>query len=109
MIPNHIPTHVPSLMGPLEVHQDPTMEERKLLGEACMRERKIRIQPSMHPLTAWQTLFHEMIHVVLFDAGVKLAHDKEEAVCDAMGTFLAEALRGGFLAVSPGSASESPL
>jgi Zn-dependent peptidase ImmA (M78 family) len=46
------------------------------------------------------TLFHEMAHVALHDAGVAIGDDAtEERVCDAIGTYMAGSLLAGFLAL----------
>lgn len=53
-------------------------------GRCDFESRTIYIRPRIARTLAWLTLEHEIVHAILFDAGVKLSDAKEEAVCDAI-------------------------
>lgn len=68
-------------------------------GKTEFKPRLIKLHKDQHPATAWATYWHEVVHLALFDAGTKLTPRDEERVCDALGTYLAAAVRSGFLKV----------
>lgn len=87
-----------SLLGPVKVL------EKKLDGLFGITEytpRTITLDEGQHPALAWSVFWHEVTHLVLFDAGVKLPPKDAERVCDAFGTYLAAAVRSGYLKVTP--------
>ena len=58
--------------------------------------REVKIAQHMHPIADWQTVGHELAHVILHDAGAQLDEKQEEAVCDAFGSYIAAfVLNGG--------------
>lgn len=100
-----IPAQVWSQLGPIEVRlvKVPNVDGKEDLdaygrwdggkrdievGEACVSSQM-------------QTLFHEMIHIALWDAGAHNAFtdDAKEVICDAVGTYLAGAALHGWLAL----------
>jgi hypothetical protein len=99
--PSKFPAEVFSVLGPLPViRNDDLVEDREAFGETHFRPRTIVVDgKKSSPETRWSTLFHEMTHVALWDGGVhqSLTHEQREGVCDAMGTYLAAAVRAGFL------------
>lgn len=62
----------------------PAKEDESVMGVWRPESRQVEIKDGMHGATTHHTLLHERVHVALFDAGVKLTHDQEEAVCDAV-------------------------
>jgi hypothetical protein len=96
-----LPSAVPSLIGPVEVIQ--STETNRLLDRAgeCgnfrMDAREIRVHGKMPAAMQWQTLGHEMMHVILEDSGMKyvLEENHQEAVADAFGTWFANAIASG--------------
>jgi hypothetical protein len=85
-----LPSSVFSLLGPVPVLvMDLSTEEggnETLLGIWNAARRDIRVRPLMAPVTALHTLYHEQTHCWLWDAGVRLTSEQEEAVCDAIAT-----------------------
>jgi hypothetical protein len=61
--------------------------------------REIQLDATAGNATQLQTLAHEMGHVALWDAGTTdiLTSQQEEAVCNAMGSYLAAAIREGWI------------
>lgn len=91
-----VPSVAFSLLGPIEVRQG---KLRNLHGFTEFLPRTITLHADQHPAMLWSTYWHEVVHLALFDAGVKLDEELEERVCDALGTYLAAAVRSGFLEV----------
>ena len=84
-----IPKSVRSSAGPVPVKivrnlTAPDKPTEKLMGYFDPMRREIMIHSGMSRLTQWTTLRHELIHALLFDAGVRLRHDVEEKVCDVI-------------------------
>src|SRR5690242_3163492 len=94
-----IPATAFSHLGPVPVIPDGMPREELGLWEPG--PRTIKIQDDAVPAAKWQTFWHESMHTALSDAGVKLPPKVEESVCDAIGTYLAAAMRAGFLKVTP--------
>lgn len=65
--------------------------------EAASRTIRINSEPCAD--TQITTLFHEMTHVALWDAGGQnvLSDAQTEFVCDALGSYLGGATKAGFL------------
>jgi hypothetical protein len=93
-----LPTSAFTLLGPVSVTQCELAENH---GETNLLNRTIEIKEGQHLGLSWSVYWHEVCHLLLFDAGVKLTKAQEELVCDAMGTYFAAAIRGGFLKVTP--------
>lgn len=49
--------------------------------------RIITVRPGLSRIVAHMTLEHELVHAILFDAGVRLPEQKEEAVADAISNY----------------------
>lgn len=89
-----------SHLGPVKVRQADLSAEG-LHGSFSFYPRIITIHAEQNPAVAWCTYWHEVVHLCLFDAGTKLPSAAEERVADAIGTYLAAAVRSGFLKVTP--------
>lgn len=92
-----------SVLGPLPVSISPTLEkEDKALGMARFKSRTMVLDAELCPATEWQTFWHEVAHLAMWDAGVNdgLTHDLEEQVCNAMGTYFAAAMQAGYITVN---------
>lgn len=93
-----------SVLGPIEVADlvAPPPEAGDAVGLYKYVERRIEIEPKMAPEARWSTLWHEAVHVALNDSGVQnvLTKDQAEAVCDAVGGYLAAMMRAGRLRVT---------
>lgn len=63
-------------------------EDESVMGVWRPEVREVEIKSGMHGATMWQTLWHERVHCALFDAGVKLTHDQEESVSDAIASHI---------------------
>lgn len=68
---------------------------KALCGQFDWGPRVIRIAKNLSPITAWQTLAHEHLHVVFYDAGIHLPDKVEERVCDSYGSFMTAFILGG--------------
>jgi hypothetical protein len=93
-----------SPQGPLPVTVvDDLAETQRAWGQFAMGERSIQLEGaaacSAHRL---QTLCHEIVHLALWDSGVHNLLDSklEEAVCDAVGSYLSGAIQAGFIKLS---------
>lgn len=67
--------------------------DRGVLGRCDYESRTIYVKPKIARTLALLTLEHEIVHAILFDAGVKLSDAKAEAVCDAIALARVHALR----------------
>lgn len=63
---------------------DKEKRDEYVFGECDVEARTITIRPGLSRTVAHMTLQHELVHAILFDAGVKLSGVKEECVCDAI-------------------------
>lgn len=84
-----LPSVIDLPAGPYRVvRTDPTTHEdaptSRVWGRCDYETRTIYVRPKIARTLAWLTLEHEIVHAILFDAGVKLSDTKEEAVCDAI-------------------------
>ena len=87
-----LPREVRLPAGPYRVIRAvPVCNERKkdeyVFGECNVEARTITIRPGLSRTVAHMTLEHEIVHAILFDAGVKLSEVKEECVCDAISNY----------------------
>lgn len=99
-----LPSEVHSSLGPLPVSLSDTLSEKEgAVGIVDLRTRSIRIDSGCNGEARWQTLFHELTHVALYDGGATdaLTREQEELVCNAVGSFLAAMMKAGKLKVSP--------
>jgi Zn-dependent peptidase ImmA (M78 family) len=97
-----LPAALDSAMGAVRVAIDPQLMEREsCFGKVDFQARVITIDGAGSRETQWQTLGHELIHLILSDAGLNelLDHDVEEALCTAVGSWLAASVRNGTLSV----------
>lgn len=94
-----LPTLLHSVLGNLKVVHEEELEGGKDRGQALLVHRKIKVDPAMDDRQQAQTFWHEAIHYALFDSGVHnvLTSRQEEAVCDAVGGFLAALMQNGQL------------
>jgi Zn-dependent peptidase ImmA (M78 family) len=65
---------------------DPACPKEALFGYWNPMLRVILIRTGMDPAATLQTLWHERVHMILSDAGVKLRQKDEEAVADSIAT-----------------------
>jgi hypothetical protein len=92
-----IPATVHSQLGPVRIEwcdELKAFDGDNALGLWCPEERCIRLKRGLHPITAWATLKHEWIHVVVWDAGVGLTSEVEERVADAISAALVAEMLG---------------
>lgn len=103
-----LPAFVWSALGPvpvklvkdLKVSDSPT-EEQEAFGTWDENRRAISIEPTACAPTQIKTLFHEMTHVALNDAGVNNTFNEAaiETVCDVLGSYLAGAAIAGYITI----------
>lgn len=95
-----LPKSVFSVLGDVPVFLDQKIDyTESAMGLIEGRQRRITISPNQTDIAGWATLFHEMTHLAMWDSGVHntLTKDQAEAVCDALGTYLAAAMQAGRL------------
>jgi hypothetical protein len=93
-----VPSRVFSVLGMLPVTHKTELTD---LGELDFTTRSINLQANLVLSRAWQVYWHEVTHLALHDGGVQdLDAELEERVCDALGTYLAAAIRSGFLKIN---------
>lgn len=98
-----LPKEVFSVLGPLPVAIESDLTEKEsALGITRFRPRHIGIDAGSGPETQWQTLGHEITHVAMWDGGCHdiLTNEQAEAVCNALGTYLAAAVRAGYIKIT---------
>jgi hypothetical protein len=93
-----IPSQVFSVHGPVQVSE---RELEGLLGETRFDDRSVVLHSNAVPLTKWITYWHEAVHVALWDSGAHngLTKELEETICDAIGNYLAGAVKAGHIKV----------
>lgn len=99
-----IPPTAFSHLGPLPVCLLDGMADREgALGKWQEGERRILLDPKTQQVAQWATFWHEIGHVVMWDGAVsqQLSIKQQEAVCDALGTYMAAAMQAGFITVHP--------
>jgi hypothetical protein len=91
-----------SSLGPLKVVFLGVKAARKMCGKFSFVKRTISIAPAMDLKAQWMTLWHEATHAALADSGANnvLTHEQAEAICDAMGNYLAAMMVAGWLTVT---------
>jgi hypothetical protein len=96
-----LPKAVFSVLGNLPLKKTKDGLDDTDFGEFLFQERLVKIRPGLSPDMEWPTYWHEAAHVALYDAGVshQLSEKQEEAICDAMGTYLSAMMRAGMLKV----------
>jgi hypothetical protein len=93
-----IPDEVHTSVGPITVVWESGLVEReRCVGKFEWRSRTITLDEGLAPHSAWATLYHELTHAWLMDAGlVTMDHEMEERVCDIVAAArVAELARGG--------------
>lgn len=101
-----LPGAVWSQHGPVSVTvgavQDRT-ERGYTFGRISMTRREISLDEDCVPRVQWATLGHEIGELLLFDAGLPNILDEcvKEAICDAIGSWIAGAVLDGSLKFAP--------
>ena len=84
----------------LAVEGDEDGKEFRAWGAFGTGSRVIELEADASPATQWATLFHEIVEAALWDTGVHNlmpAEPLKEAVCDAIGGYLAGMVKYGGL------------
>lgn len=96
-----IPKSIFSALGEIPVR---SMSRKEADDDDCTGKydptpREIRLFDKSDPAQRWRVLCHEIIHVPLYERGLEyiLTEKQTEAVCDAVGNFLAEMVVAGRL------------
>jgi hypothetical protein len=99
-----LPAVVYSQLGPVPVRVDPELNREaepseELFGRFNKASRAIAINGTSCHHAQLGTLMHEIAHVAMWDAGTDniLSEAQSEAVCDAIGTYLAAAVVAGYV------------
>lgn len=113
MAPPKLPTKLWSAQGCVTVVLDPQLVAREgALGlwEGHPRRVSVATGPDIGPEIQWTSFWHEVVEMILWDSGLHylLQGDLKEAVCDAVGAYLAGAtLAGRVRVVSPRARTEA--
>lgn len=104
-----LPKALFSVLGPVPIEMAPDLDGGDALGVFDERTRKILIERDMPKTTQWSTLLHELCHLALWDGGLvgRISNEQEEAICDAIGNYLAASLYAGHLLVKGSDATVS--
>lgn len=100
-----LPSQVFTHLGPVPVSLDGEMAQKEkdddfsTYGLFCKQKRTVKVDAQSAPESQLSTLLHECVHIALWDAGTAniLTDVQTEAVCDALGTYLAAAVIAGYL------------
>jgi hypothetical protein len=93
-----LPKSLHSQLGPVtvEVVHKLKVNDEQVFGHFSGWNRLIRVNAAPDALMRIQSLYHEWMHMVLFDAGLHNAFTKEqqEMLCDVVGTARAVEVMG---------------
>jgi Zn-dependent peptidase ImmA (M78 family) len=82
-----LPKRLPSQLGPIKVRLVKRAGKDNL-GRYDMATRVIEVISGASRVMQWQTLYHELAHAILSDAGLHNAftHEQQEVLCDVFAT-----------------------
>lgn len=85
-----LPATVWSVLGPIPVIETEEGLGENDLGSFDYHARVIRVRPGLQVQQRDQTLQHEWVHALIWDAGFHnaLTHELEEQICDVIATAL---------------------
>jgi hypothetical protein len=96
-----LPRTVHSYLGPVPVTVVPqsAFPNAVNVGQWSERHRQIMLSDDLSADAAVQVLCHEMVHVALTDSGAGhiLEQKAGEMLCDALGYYIASAVRSGHI------------
>lgn len=96
-----LPSHVYSQLGPVPVVAVAglLLKDDPVFGHWDPVKRQVEVDPSACDAARVATLYHEVVHLALGDAGAADAfnQDQQEVICNAVGTYLAAATLAGYL------------
>lgn len=98
-----LPASVYSMLGPIPVTKVKGLAtDKEAFGIWGTEQRDVKIDADVCLHNQLATLFHECAHIAMTDSGVaNYIDDKtQEAVADAIGTYLAAAMLQGYLKFS---------
>jgi hypothetical protein len=79
---------LPSTLGAVRIQRVPGLKDsndKDCLGLWSPKERLVKIEAELALTAAWHTLWHEWVHVVMWDAGlVGLRNVDEERIADVV-------------------------
>lgn len=88
--PAPLPSTLPGLGGPitLRIEDNPTNGGREVLGLSDFLQRTLTLRKNLAPAVQAATLYHELFHFALWDAGQHQRLDDEliEVLCDIVGS-----------------------
>ena len=81
-----IPASLRTVLGPAPIRTVRGLVKREgSAGKVKLGRRVIKIDDELSREAAWQTAWHEWVHLVLYEAGVKVQDaDLEERICDVI-------------------------
>lgn len=80
---SRLPAAMPGLAGSILVRWHPKMPGDDAGGWDA-RKRVVTLATDLSPLVQEQAFWHEWVHSILDDTGVRLSAGKEEDVCNAL-------------------------
>lgn len=101
-----LPAFLHSQAGPVpvDVRRNVKYDGTVVFGRFSSWERKVYVNETPHEFMQHQTLYHEWMHMVLFDAGLNniFTKDQQELLCDIVGTARAVEIREAAKAAQTG-------
>lgn len=93
-----LPSSIRSPLGqvPVVVVADLQCNDEPALGCFDVEQRRIAIKDSVPLIVQWQALFHEEVHLILWDSGHSTHDAAEEGIADAIATARAADLLARF-------------
>lgn len=97
-----LPKQVFSVLGNMPLLRGPEDCPDDAFGIFKKNDGVVAIAPDVSDRMLWPTYWHEAAHVALYDSGCEnhLTNKQLEAICDAMGTYLAAMMSAGMLQVT---------
>lgn len=86
-----LPRTVPGLGGRIKVLRPVQIDAGASWGEWDAEHRTIKVQRSLPPRTALATLYHELVHAALDDAGLEVPPHLVEPICDTVASAMMQA------------------
>jgi hypothetical protein len=107
---HQIPKTLWTAQGTVPVLHHPILQSEEAFGLWRMDKRVVEIDSDCAPATQLTTLGHEMMEMILWDSGLHylLEANLKEALCDAVGGYMAGAILAGHLTLQDPKDPKAP-